>query len=389
MIFYYLFLALIDVMMIFLMAYGLLRKNFRLSLYEVAKKRELVSYGVGIVAALVLGLTAYLFGYQFHRIVAIIVFFGLIKLISKKALHTVMSIYLIDFTLLSVFQVLMMALFAVLGIEVEQAVFLVIIQLSTLFMVFVIYVSGKLYKILHLVENNLILKLVLLLLTLAAFINLFILNFEYGAVVIFYYWLLAGAFLVAITQVATMTYRTLRDLKHDYQDLKQAFRGVITSIQLEGVDVKKELEEAKQLVGITDLPSLERTDLTMHFLTLIEQKIAVVDQEVTIDHTIDYFEHHQRVPFTAINVVLELMIDHAIRIWIDKPIKVLANVDYDGIDIAVSYQGDKDSKIFKKDIDIQNIKKLVRRHEGEFAVDHGFDTAYQAEYVTINVKIKK
>jgi len=251
-----LFLAFLDVVIVYFMCYGLIDEKFRFSLKnKIETLQTIQTYGMGIIATLALGSIFYFLGGHVHRVLAVFICIGLIKFISKTTWTKAVSIYVMYFTAVIFLQILLTIPFYF--FDLEQSIMFISGQIVTVVIIAYIYFATRtrLSKIFWFIELNLAFKFGVFALTLILIVSLFIINFEYTISHILYFFILIGAVLIALFQVMLRVnrkqkferqqkyineleaqYSAISSFKHDYTNILLSLSGYIMNEDLDGLE---------------------------------------------------------------------------------------------------------------------------------------------------------
>jgi len=355
---------------------------------------------VGVIYALTLGAAAYFLDGYTYRIITTTVDIFMIYLITKRKFTNVILLYAIMFTMMAIIHAPLVGLQEI--VQIDQFIAAIIMQTVGLITVFIIYWKAPLDKFLKFIESKKRIRLrrciefAALIFIILAFYTIFepsIVNFIFLPVIL-----------------GMLVIKVLYDIVHanikiqKQRDFYDSAYGLFVKAYCDGChsEIKRLQELYATHVLIAHQDSLQLGKVQENILAIIDILQSARGDNVEAISDINYFEEHREVGIDTVVKMLVILLNHALRNEMSKPIFIKSNIKEREMNMSVSYEYHlTDSNALHKMFDddklneendeqghgFNYLSKLVRKLGGKVNLAHNYNENEQVPYLEISIKI--
>lgn len=384
----------IDCIMAYYLSHNLLEKRVRLS----AKSLFLfMTYGV------IIGLLTFdLSGYR-KRIIITFAMFLSVNLTVKRKIYDALIIYVIIYLSLIIVQA--PSLFIIGQFELNQATTFLIAQVLALIVIFISYLKIPLYKLLNVVQKEILLQMVIFIIS-SVFLAVFTyLNFQYSSSFLFYFFLLIVMSLLGLYQSLKGIFFYTNQVPMQLHDVKNILMGLYISANSTSnmKMIRNDLNKSLEVIGLgTNIEDISINEHNKNILSFINQKRNKDKKDLIFVTNIQYYENNANIPLSVILYILGTLLDNAIESGTSKAILIKVTVSEEKLIISVSNEYNRGStddfekmfqerystkKTYSSGYGLPNLSKVVNNYGGEIQLKYEYNYEQQSNYLTIIIEI--
>jgi len=267
------------------------------------------------------------------------------------------NIIIVAMTFVTVFIIQGIILLLMHFVNLSQEALFVIVQSLTVFIIILISFKIKLHDVFAFVQRRIYLKvcihLIVVIFILAAAMVNFDVNYIWQQSILF--GVLIIIILVGIVMTIFATQTQIDKSAGKYHDVVNMFTGLHLSIQSED-DIEELKRQSNEMVEyLTDRPpvTIISSNYKKNLEIMLRDKLLAKEKDNELRLDIGYYEHHEKVSFLKVSLMLGTLIDNAIEHGLDEPIFVYMNVSEDIFELSV--------KNFCQEISPEKLKKLFKK----------------------------
>ena len=392
----------IDIIMVYYLCCNLIEKKALLSFKTIP---------FGLLCGTILGFSVNNSNDYLFRVLGIIVYMTILKMISKKKIYDVLILYAI-ITICVLTAQLPYAIFLS-GLKLDEIYTALIGQTLALFIIILAYKKMPLYKLLKIVEKEILLQLFFFALFGAGCTMFFYFNFKVSDLeyyVLYFLILLLISFIGLYKTIKKIFFYTNK-LPIQLHDVKHILISMFITLNSEDdIDfVRKELEQyLKNMELDIKVDEVKSKEYDKNIIAFIEYKKLKSNKKLMFDTQISYAEHNLNFPFPLVIHTLGLLLDNAIEaVKTNAPIcvKVFATEDILLISVANEYRMKKTDKIGdmfqegystksdtfeqKRGYGLSNLSKIVKKRGGDILTEIAYNEEYKRTYLTIKIDFSR
>ena len=339
----------------------------------------------GLIWGSISGVFVSFISISIFKLVFYIVFFIMIKLITKYSISDV----IILFELIS-FIILVVGIFIFMSIQMLQLNIYIEAILAQVLTTFAIYWIGRLrlYVLVRVVEKQIIMKLVLFCSTITLILIFFR---EYESIKSYCFIIVLASIFGIIYSMKDIYFFTTK-YPEIYHEMRNMIAGIFFITQNVDPELQKELQGYYDVLGF-DVKAVSNVDIDTKepenkIKAFIDFKINNSKKYINIDTDIRYYENNISVPVSSIIYMLGILLDNAIDAsHTDDIINVYIQCAEYNLDVEVSnkcedmdelfkvFENNKSTKSIYRGYGIPNLKKMVKNYKGKMLVKKEYERA--------------
>lgn len=284
-------------------------------------------------------------------------------------------------------------------------------QSLTLTAIILMSLKVKLYDAFAFVQRHLYLKVCIYLIVSIFLVAIAMINFDFK-----YVWQQSTLFgvlivttLIGIVMTVVAAQRQIVESTDKYHDVVNMFTGLHLSIQSEDdiEELKKQSSEIAEYLTGRPPKTIVSNDYERNLKAMLQDKLLTQGKSSQLTLDVDYFQHHVKVSFPKVSLMLGTLFDNALEHGLDELIFVYMNVSEDIFELTVKnsckeISPKKLKKLFKKGYTTkessghghglyklqQEVEKYNdNRYKAEVIVDTYYDMEYESHLFEITVDI--
>jgi len=339
---------------------------------------SIISVLLGIVYSTIFGVASCYLNLYLYKIVVTITIFYIIRYLTKKKLHDLLIIYVTYYLLVAFVQFLVLLLIK--NVSLIQSYRFLLAQILITSITLLLIKKIPLDKLFHLIERELILKLIMYTAISVLLIALGYLNFDYNNTepyIIPFFILILVSFLGIYQTIKYISYYTNK-MPLQLHDVKNVLMGLYISTGSTS-DTEKIRSDIQTALKILEMDSIT-PDITLgkpreNILAFVNQKKRKAETDPIITSELHYYEDHCNVPLSAVIYMLGVLLDNAIESGTRKEILIHLSVAEESLLLSVANEYEK-----KSDDDFERM--FEPRYSTKSAPGNGYGLPHLSHIIT-------
>lgn len=365
---------------------------------------------LGLFYSLVMTPISFMLGSYIFRIIGVVLMLFIMKLIIKRSLPDLLSIYALVLIITGLIQPI--PFIAMSFFDLDPWLISLFVQIISTGIMITICHKFKLNKIFNAIQAKIVLKLILFIFALIMLIVVFIMNFEQSIPYFLFFILITVAFILVLFPIFTKLYYqsigmvSIHDLKNsllslgvamddmDFEQFKEKFK--ILSKQF-GMDLSQ--LNASKLE--TELDYEEH--MTNKVRGFIDVKSEASNKGIKVIADVTYHKDCENMDIQIALEWLGSLLDNALEATANQPIyvRLFSSTKRFSIQVANEYLGDSGSdmrRIFEKGYSTKSdgrglglhlLHKKVAAQEGIIEADEYYSEDHNCHYLQLNILVKR
>ncbi|MFV0394472.1 MAG: GHKL domain-containing protein, partial [Coprobacillaceae bacterium] len=359
---------------------------------------------IGALFGIILGVCGHYLDQYIYKAIATVITFLIVKYISRKKVHDLLIIYVINFLCVVFVQIIVILLMN--NIRIDESYWYLLAQILTSLGVLLLNWKVPLYKLLNLIEKEILLKLFVYILTSTFLITGGYFNFDYthAKEYIGYFSILVFVSLLGLYRTIKYVFFYTNEMPVQLHDVKNILMGLCISIQgkTDINTVKAEIKNALKIIGIDTIPEeIDVDNQDKKILFFINQKTKN-KEEIIVCTDIRCYEENSKVPLSTVLYMLGVLLDNAIETETKKEIIIKINISEDDVLISISNEYERKTnsdfeKMFQVGYSTKNsqtngyglphLSEVVEKHGGEIDLKYDYNKDQRCNYLTLIINI--